>query len=571
MRGWLYLPPTGMPQREACVFFNAHGVEDLCTRHSLACLADRLAKQGHPVLRFDLPGTGDALGTFDQPDLWTRWLTAGVSAVKALKGWSGAQRVCALGLRLGGLVAGHVAHALADTPDRLSSLALLAPVLQGKQHVRELKAMGVPGPDDSLDVSDLRWSAPLLASLRQADLLTDAAPPVSRVFLGVAQAGKAIDAFLNGWPSRVETVTSPYGDLTAHIGNTVTSQTPAALWDAVGCWLGSSPPDGVTGSAPVAHVADLSGGTFTEDGCLLPAQVPLAAVWTEPAGVRRPPVVVFCNTGRNPHTGWAGGTVTMARQLAREGVASLRLDFAGIGDSLPLPDPPAEILYNDVALPQLAAAFSYVQARVGVQRPLVVVGVCSGGYAAFRQAVVDERVSGLLLANVQRFVWQEGMSLEAALRVNSKSTQAYRRLLFRPDTWARVLRGEVNVRLIAGKFAQGWKNNVSHLAQAVWSGIQAAVTVRTVPSTLPGPHRPDTIPGCFALMAKRGTNVTVLYSEDDGGRDEFASHVGLDGKRFLALAGTRLQVVPGADHVLTTPASRDNLMDEIRLLCDKFS
>ncbi len=570
MRGWLYLPPDGTPQREACVFFNAHGVEDLCTRHSLACLADRLAQQGHPVLRFDLPGTGDALGEFDQPDLWAQWLAAGVSAVKALKGWSGARQVGALGLRLGGLVAGHVAHALADTPDRLSSLALLAPVLQGKQHVRELKAMGVPGPDDSLDVSDLRWSAPLLASLRQADLTTDAAPPVDRLFLGVAQGGKAMDAFLNGWPARVEVITSPYGDLTAHIGNTVTSQAPTALWDAVSGWWGSGPPDDAVGGVRAAHVADLSGGTFTEHGCLLPAQVPLAAVWTEPVDVHRPPVVVFCNTGRNPHTGWAGGTVTMARQLAREGVASLRVDLAGIGDSLPLPDPPAEILYNDVALPQLAAVFTHVQARVGAQRPLVVVGVCSGGYAAFRQAVVDERVCGLLLANVQRFVWREGMSLEAAMRVNSKSTQAYRRLLFRPDTWARVLRGEVNVRLIAGKFAQSWRNKAARMAQAVWGGIQAG-RVRTASSTYPESRRPDTIPGSFALMARRGTHVTVLYSEDDGGRDEFAAYVGLDGRRFLALAGTRLQVVPGADHVLTTPASRDFLMVEIRLLCEKLS
>jgi alpha-beta hydrolase superfamily lysophospholipase len=568
MRGWLYMPAEGVPQREACVFFGAHGVEDLCARHSLACLANQLAQQGHPVLRFDLPGTGDALGSFEQPDLWAQWLTAGVSAVKALKAWSGAQHVGALGLRLGALVAGHVALALADTPDRLASLALLAPVLQGKQHVRELKAMGLPGPDDSLEVSELRWSAALLASLRQADLTTaPATPPVNRLFLGLAQGGKGVDAFVGGWTTGVDVVTAPYGDLAAHIGNTVHSQPPTALWQALCHWLGHGPHAATASQVPTTQSEVLTDTAFVELGCLVPAVVPLAGVWTEPVGSNvHSPVVVLCNTGRNPHTGWAGGTVAMARQLAREGLASLRFDFAGVGDSLPMPEPPAEILYNDVALPQLAAVFSHVQARVGAQRPVVVVGLCSGGYAAFRQAVMDARVSGLLLANVQRYVWQEGMSLEAAIRVNSKSMQAYRRLLFRPDTWARVARGQVNVSVVAGKFVRGWQSRGRRWLQAAWNGIKAGIQ----PAGPTAARRPDTIPGCFAVMARRGTQVTVLYSEDDGGRDEFASYFGTEAKRFLAQPGTRLQIIPGADHVLGTIKSRSHLLTEIRRLCEKL-
>lgn len=569
MRGWLYMPAEDVPQREACVFFGAHGVEDLCARHSLACLAHQLAQQGHPVLRFDLPGTGDALGSFDQPDLWAQWLTAGASAVKALKAWSGAQHVGALGLRLGALVAGHVAVALADTPDRLASLALLAPVLQGRQHVRELRAMGLPGPDDSLEVNGLRWSAALLASLRQADLTTTpATPPVNRLFLGLAQDGKAVDAFVSGWASGVDVATAPYGDLAAHIGNTVYSQTPTALWQALCRWMGDGSRAVAAKHVLTGQAATLTDAAFTELGCLVSAVVPLTGVWTEPVGSQlRSPVVVFCNTGRNPHTGWAGGTVAMARQLASEGLASFRFDFAGMGDSLPMPDPPAEILYNDVALPQLAAVFSHVQARVGAQRPLVVVGVCSGGYSAFRQAVMDARVSGLLLANVQRYVWQEGMSLEAAIRVNSKSTQAYRRLLFSLNTWARVARGQVNVRVVAGKFVRGWQSRGNRWLQAAWNGIKTGVQ----PTDPTARRRPDTIPGCFAVLARRGTQVTVLYSEDDGGRDEFASYFGTEAKHFLARPGTRLQIIPGADHVLGTIESRSHLLTEIRRLCEKLA
>ncbi|MBY0465180.1 MAG: alpha/beta fold hydrolase [Burkholderiales bacterium] len=228
-------------------------------------------------------------------------------------------------------------------------------------------------------------------------------------------------------------------------------------------------------------------------------------------------------------------------------------------------------MYNDLALSQLAAVFSHVQARVGDQRPLVVVGLCSGGYAAFRQAVVDARVSALLLANVQRFIWQDGMSLEAAMRVNSKSTQAYRKLLFRPETWTRVMQGKVNVGLVVGKFVQSGRAWWVRTAQSTWRRL-VSVAARATGVSCAGnltlvAQRPDTIAGCFVAMARRGVRVTVLYSEDDGGRDEFAAYFGADGKRFLAQPGTRLQLVPGADHVLSAPESRGYLLAEIRLLC----
>ena len=62
-RGWLHSPAGNGPLREGIVFFSAYGVEDLATRHSLSRLAAQLSDTGHPVLRFDLPGTGDSLAT----------------------------------------------------------------------------------------------------------------------------------------------------------------------------------------------------------------------------------------------------------------------------------------------------------------------------------------------------------------------------------------------------------------------------------------------------------------------------------------------------------------------------
>ncbi|WP_204267123.1 hypothetical protein, partial [Escherichia coli] len=61
-------------------------------------------------------------------------------------------------------------------------------------------------------------------------------------------------------------------------------------------------------------------------------------------------VVVLTNSGGVPHIGWARMTVTFARALAAEGIASLRMDFAGLGDSRAETETPTPFYY-DVATP----------------------------------------------------------------------------------------------------------------------------------------------------------------------------------------------------------------------------
>ena len=53
-------------------------------------------------------------------------------------------------------------------------------------------------------------------------------------------------------------------------------------------------------------------------------------------------------------------------------------------------------------------------------------------------AATDERVSGLIMANLQKFIWKDGDSLEVAVRNAYRSTDFYKGQAMRLDTWKRL-------------------------------------------------------------------------------------------------------------------------------------
>ncbi|GAB4088697.1 alpha/beta hydrolase family protein [Hydrogenophaga soli] len=579
-RGWLHRPAAETPRQEPVLMFGPHGAEDLCARHSLACLADQLAHQGHWVLRVDLPGTTDALGSLTDPALWPEWIDAGVDALRLLLAQAQTPTACVLGHRLGALVALACVEQASQQGLTVPRLALLAPVLQGRQHLRELRTLADPGAT-GLQVTGIAWGDELQSALSAVDATTRPPPPgVAQVLVGLAQRSKAWTQFEALWAPATQLTTVPYDDLDQHIGNPLFSRPPVALWQALAEWLHQPHPaldapantHGTCATAPPLPLpsARLADTGFVETGLLIPGEAPMAAVLCEataspahPAAGPRP-VVILCNTGRNPHHGWSRSWVDLARTLAQNGCHSLRFDLPGVGDSLPLPQPPQELLYNDQMLPHLQRVVDHLS-HTHPSHPLVLVGTCSGGYLAFHHARTDPRIRHLLLVNVQKFVWVPGTSLEAVMRSTTRSAHAYGQLALQADTWKRLLQGQVNWQGIAAKFG--------HMA---WARLQT-LGRRLRRATLRWLHAPqaDTWPTDphervlegFARMAQRGTRVTVVYSEDDGGRDEFAHYFGPQGQRFTRLPHTRMTLVAGADHLLTAPDARRVMHAEVLQAC----
>ena len=302
-RGWLHLPLKNAPLREGIVFFSAYGVEDLATRHSLVCLAERLSNAGHPVLRFDLPGTGDSLGNWDDSASLPTWVDAGLEAVEVLRRVSGSVSVSLLGLRLGGLIASLVAQQLQTDGQTVMGLALLAPTLDGRQHMRECRALS----DGSSPLTIAGF--PINEALRQA--IAGCNPKqferaaAQRVFLAIPGTAKFLPELEIEWRKDVPVCSVPYFDLADHIGNPTMSRAPTGMFERLKEWFGESLPiaEEIGTNLPSTTVftpahASLADSDFVEDGEVLNIENGIAGIWCSPD--RQPPhtIVIFCNAGR---------------------------------------------------------------------------------------------------------------------------------------------------------------------------------------------------------------------------------------------------------------------------------
>ncbi|MEX2475927.1 alpha/beta fold hydrolase [Marinobacter sp.] len=131
----VFHPRQGMNRDEAVVLCNPFGQEYLRAHKSVRRLAINLAEQGYSVLRFDYRGTGDSAGdlTAVTADHWVKDIG---HAIQEVMDMSAARRVAVVGLRLGGLMAAHVARA----NSAVSRLVLWDPIIDGAAYVDGIRA-----------------------------------------------------------------------------------------------------------------------------------------------------------------------------------------------------------------------------------------------------------------------------------------------------------------------------------------------------------------------------------------------------------------------------------------------
>jgi hypothetical protein len=179
-------------------------------------------------------------------------------------------------------------------------------------------------------------------------------------------------------------------------------------------------------------------------------------VLTEPLGVRRELCALLLNAGPQRRTGPNRMWVEIARRWAANGVPTLRLDAAGIGDA----DGDATVLgqvtafYRPVYVEQARAALEALVER-GLPPRFVMLGLCSGAYWSAQTAVADERVAAVIMLNPRTLVFDEW-------RHTLRRTRRLGRQALLPSTWRKVLTGEIKLekhletgRTLVGRVASG--------------------------------------------------------------------------------------------------------------------
>jgi len=114
-----------------------------------------------------------------------------------------------------------------------------------------------------------------------------------------------------------------------------------------------------------------------------------------PGNARELPVFVFLSAGLLHRVGPRRLHVHLARELARMGFSSLRVDLAGVGDSPPRPG-----LTNEQSVTaDYEAIVSVLESRLG-HLSLVLGGLCSAADNAIKLALADQRVIGMFLLDM---------------------------------------------------------------------------------------------------------------------------------------------------------------------------
>lgn len=269
------------------------------------------------------------------------------------------------------------------------------------------------------------------------------------------------------------------------------------------------------------------------------AQGPLMGAMTLPAAS---PVARLLVVPGQPQTrvGSHRMFVDLARGLADAGIASLRVDIGGWGDS------PGEAGPFETAVPDIVTAARALTASEqpdGVSAPLWLCGLCDGASAA-ALALPALQAAGIPVAGVALInPWVRSEASLGAAMVRGY----YARRILAPEFWRRLLRGEVPVRHLAG-------DPLRHLAAGL--GLRgrrssAGATPSATPSATPIADLPAAL--LTALRRHRGALLTVLSGADLTADETEALIRGQRAwRQRLEVQGQVLRV-PGADHSLSEP------------------
>jgi alpha-beta hydrolase superfamily lysophospholipase len=532
--------------------------EALNSYRPLVFLAEQLAGAEIPTLRLSYYGTGDSAGDDGEADRFDQWLHSITAGVSWLRAHCGVEWVTLIGHRIGASLA---ARAACDI-DAVDSLVLLSPI-GGRQLTHELTLAArisqrvwqtTHKVDDGtwFESHGLRIDHPTRDALNALDIRKLRTRPAALALLMESSKRPATLALAESLQGLGTTTSFELcEDLALLQRDSHAAEIPRTAFDRIVRWVRSLPTaPGAPGADTLDADTSVRIGQGTETQIHFGPDESLFGILTRPSWLLpKAPAVLLVNTSANPRWGNARIAVDLARSLAADGMISLRMDAPGMGDSTPQTGETGQP-YTEATTMGTLHAVAELERRT--QRPVAVLGVCSGAYHALQAAQRDERVGGLILVNLQRFVWREGDPPDTVRRTDLRPTRFYLRNIFSAQAWLRLLRADFDVanllRVVAMRLVR-----------------RAIAAFDPLLNLLPGiTTRVGRVRRIMQTLNERRLPVLYVLGCNDPGVEELAEHFGRDGWRLRQQSNVAIRMLDGADHTLGTHKLRVALIQLIR-------
>ncbi|WP_432261520.1 serine aminopeptidase domain-containing protein [Cupriavidus sp. TMH.W2] len=551
------------------------GHEAMWSHRAWRHLADDLAAAGVAALRFDYPCTGDSAGACDEAHFVGRAVSSIVAAAAQLRALAGVERIVLCGLRLGASLAVQAAEAMHAQPawqGGVAGLVLLAPVVNGRAYLRELRALHMnwlnsvgpaepshPPPPGALDVLAFRCMPDTVRELEALRLDRVTPCPAPRLLLldawpGATSAAAALARQYADGGAQVEQ--AAFAEYPAMMQSAENAAVPAQAWQQVIAWLTPEP-----AAAPAArhHLRGTIGAPalraavdgVVEEAVWLDAERQFGILCLPRDAAPAPLAVIFPNTGGNHHVGDGRMYVTLARRLARQGVASLRLDVAALGDS-----PRAQrcmsiqAIYSPAPRADVSAAVDWMRAR-GFGR-IVLAGVCSGAFLSLQAALANRGVNGLVLANLVMFRWDRADKV--IVGHGNRSWRGWLSAARHASNWQRLLRGDARVGPIAAAIARkAYRRAAERLAFRL-SRLRGGEELPSITAYARAAMRD---------LDGRGVRTDLVYGAADIGLAEARLRFGKDLEALARLTHIAVHRHACMDHALFLAGGRQAFCDHV--------
>jgi len=239
----------------------------------------------------------------------------------------------------------------------------------------------------------------------------------------------------------------------------------------------------------------------------------------------KPTAVVMITAGMLHHVGPMRMHVQLAKQLSERGVASLRFDLSGIGESLAVASHGTSL---ERAQREVAEAMNWLQQQFGFEQ-FVLFGLCSGADDALATAVHDERVVGISVI--------DGCGYRTRRFYTNLIHRKYWPKLLSPQKWIEKL---------------GTRGTHHSTAQSMPIGVD----IREYPAQPIAEQQ-------LNILLKRCVHMQFVYT---GGAIDYYSYADQFFEMFPSLPRCEqitVEYLPEADHLLMLQSDRKQLIEKL--------